>query len=541
MTIKFDPEPDVAERLEMLCRITNLETGDLINNLLDSPLSQIIDDHDCGLLRPVLQSFEFDTKEEALAAIAGYDRFVSEDEGFHYSDDAKPARTRDGRWEILYSRALSRRSTGNLPMKLFQNSKGAWFASFTDQKGKRRFISLKTKDGKVAEQIAEQIVPHELARIREPIHKEVVRYLEEKAELRSPNWTWDGGCVLRAWAAEMMIEHDCSCVQEIDTFKLQKWFYAKARTVKVSTAAAYLFWIKPFLKWCMEERHLVFYNAADQVKVPRHTKAVRRNFLTQRDAESLIDHCTDQELRVALFCAIHAGFRRCEVDMARPEWFDLDHRLIHIQISSTWQTKNGEPRTVPMTEEFHDFLEVYGLRSPFMIAPEKERAGKWRYRFDLERRFEKLTMVLGVQCTFHDLRRTFASLKVSAGVSIYKVARWCGHRVEIAERHYGHLVPADDEINIGLERRAPAPEVAAIEIPAHRQLTWEEVRELVWSKPLTRAARGIGITDNGLKKMCNRLKVPLPPQGYWQTPPANRAKFLERANRSHAKPEEIAA
>jgi hypothetical protein len=84
--------------------------------------------------------------------------------------------------------------------KLFQNSKGTWFASLTDQKGKRRFISLKTKDGKVAEQIAEQIVPHELARTREPIHKEQVSHLEEKAELCSPNWTRDGGCVLRAWA-----------------------------------------------------------------------------------------------------------------------------------------------------------------------------------------------------------------------------------------------------------------------------------------------------------------------------------------------------
>ena len=93
-----------------------------------------------------------------------------------------------------------RRRRSNLPVKLFQNSRGVWFASFTDQKGKRRFISLKTKDGKVAEQIAQQIVPHELARTREPIHKEVVRYLEEKAELRSPNWTWDGGCVLRTWA-----------------------------------------------------------------------------------------------------------------------------------------------------------------------------------------------------------------------------------------------------------------------------------------------------------------------------------------------------
>jgi hypothetical protein len=61
-------------------------------------------------------------------------------------------------------------------MKLFQNAKGAWFASFTDQKGKRRFVSLKTKDGKVAKQIAEQIVPHELSRTREPIYKEVATW-----------------------------------------------------------------------------------------------------------------------------------------------------------------------------------------------------------------------------------------------------------------------------------------------------------------------------------------------------------------------------
>jgi hypothetical protein len=80
------------------------------------------------------------------------------------------------------------------------------------------------------------------------------------------------------------------------------------------------------------------------------------------------------------------------------------------------------------------------------------------------RRFERLTMQLGIECCFHDLRRTFSSLKVSAGVSIYKVAKWNGHRVEIAELHYGHLVPSDDEIEIGIERRKPAPEVAMPEL-----------------------------------------------------------------------------
>jgi hypothetical protein len=55
----------------------------------------------------------------------------------------------------------------------------------------------------------------------------------------------------------------------------------------------------------------------------------------------------------------------------------------------------------------------------------------------------------------------------------------------------------------------------------------------VWSMPMSRACRTLGITDTGLRKMCHRLKVPVPKQGYWQVPPDRRAGFLERANRSH--------
>jgi hypothetical protein len=73
-----------------------------------------------------------------------------------------------------------------------------------------------------------------------------------------------------------------------------------------------------------------------------------------------------------------------------------------------------------MTNEFHAFLEHYGLREPFMIAPLKRCAASSRYRFDFSRRFDRLIRELGINCTFHDLRRTFASLKVSSSVSIYK-------------------------------------------------------------------------------------------------------------------------
>ena len=50
----------------------------------------------------------------------------------------------------------------------------------------------------------------------------------------------------------------------------------------------------------------------------------------------------------------------------------------------------------------------------------------------------------------HDMRRSFASNRVTAGTSIYKVARWLGDLVAVVERSYGHLAPQDDEINRGV-------------------------------------------------------------------------------------------
>jgi integrase len=368
------------------------------------------------------------------------------------------------------------------------------------------------------------------------IRESVDEYLEYHREVRSENTTRDNTTVLHAWAKELTAS-GCTCVEDIDTGKLQSWFYRKTKTVKVSTAAGYLFAVGHFLRWRIQQANPdalpPFRTAVDKVKVPRHTKAVRRVFLPLRDAERLIDSCVDPELRFALYAAIHAGFRYGEIIMSRPEWFDVEHRLIHIQSSATWQPKSGKDRPIPMSSEFATFLEGYDMSGPFMIAPWKTRAVKHRYRFDFRHRFQRLTMQTGINCTMHDLRRTFCSLKVMAGVPIFVVAKWAGHRVDVCEEHYAHLLPNDGRINMGLERKTEAPEIAAPDLPAHRQLTWEEMHELVWRLPMSRAARTLGITDTGLRKACVRMEVPLPPQGYWATPPDRREKFMARAERSH--------
>lgn len=48
-----------------------------------------------------------------------------------------------------------------------------------------------------------------------------------------------------------------------------------------------------------------------------------------------------------------------------------------------------------------------------------------------------------------------------------------------------------------------------------KRLTREELYQLVWSTPVIKAAKGLGISGVALAKRCRREGVPLPPCGYW--------------------------
>ena len=43
----------------------------------------------------------------------------------------------------------------------------------------------------------------------------------------------------------------------------------------------------------------------------------------------------------------------------------------------------------------------------------------------------------------------------------------------------------------------------------------EELFRQVWTTPMSHLAQDYGISGNGLVKICDRLKVPYPPRGYW--------------------------
>ena len=225
-------------------------------------------------------------------------------------------------------------------------------------------------------------------------------FLAYRARRISKNFHRDSSLVLYAWSRETGLQS----VRDLSTEQLQDWFDLKCRTVKVSTAASYLTWVRVFLDWCVK-RGVRFDNPADAVEIPRFGKPFRKVFVSKATVKRLIDECLDPELKYCLFGGFHAGLRFNEVVMSRPEWFDLAEGLLHITRCEEWRTKDDTDRTVPLTDEFAAFLRVYGLRVPYMVGG--KACGTKRYRFTFRKRFERYVRGKGVLITYHDLRRTF--------------------------------------------------------------------------------------------------------------------------------------
>lgn len=71
-------------------------------------------------------------------------------------------------------------------------------------------------------------------------------------------------------------------------------------------------------------------------------------------------------------------------------------------------------------------------------------------------------------------------------------------------------------------------------------LTREQLYELVWTEPMVAVAKRFGLSDVGIKKICAKSEIPVPPRGHWAKIEAGKRTFQpELPPRPPAMPQEI--
>lgn len=224
-----------------------------------------------------------------------------------------------------------------------------------------------------------------------------------------------------------------------------------------STPATYLNHLKTFFRY-LKERGKLASDPTVGLAGPPVQKRLRDRFLYPEQVMELLKAAKekgDRDLEFIIALGCECGMRRSEIASARPEWFDLRLGVVTIPAEDGRFKRKGRegerrPATIPLSRTVLEIIKRHEiLPSPFVVNPEK-LWGKWRYRFDFRKRLKNFFLKNGLDdVTIHDMRRTFGSNRVSAGVSLEKVANWQGIDTKTAWERYARFIPADEDINRG--------------------------------------------------------------------------------------------
>jgi integrase len=345
-----------------------------------------------------------------------------------------------------------------------------WWFRWT-QAGERHAVSLKTEDESEAITKARAVLAEDL--FKRPSfgdYRSVVNAFLRESQHRlkkpmRPETAKTMGFILGKFAKDCDIEF----VGQITPAVLTRWVqFLRTSGLSNETVHTYIVRLKTFLRYLEVSRHIRS-GLLDQISSPEHAPQGRKNWIHKQIVRQIIAAVKPrvylsrkttaiekarrdaQDLKFILYSGFHAGLRKNEIAMAKVSWFDLGQGLIHAQNmpDEGFILKDRDNRTIDMTREFNAFLAEYLKgRNPgeFVVKPHKAK-GAWRYRYDFGKTLASHFKRVGVECSAHDMRRSFASNAVSSGVPIYTVAKWLGDGVQVVERSYGHLAPNTGEIN----------------------------------------------------------------------------------------------
>lgn len=171
-----------------------------------------------------------------------------------------------------------------------------------------------------------------------------------------------------------------------------------------------------------------------KVKLLRDT-GKRLRYLSKEECQALISAC-DSHLRPIVVTALNTGMRRGEILSLKWDNVDLRHGFILLA-----DTKNGERREIPINgtqkATFQSLTRRLDIPHVFYDSntgiPYKE----------VKHSFKTALKRVGIHdFHFHDLRHTFASHLVMAGVDITTVKELLGHKTLTMTLRYAHLAPA---------------------------------------------------------------------------------------------------
>jgi integrase len=258
-------------------------------------------------------------------------------------------------------------------------------------------------------------------------------------------------------------------VQELTPKRLARFREELERAgVGTATVRKVMAILQSILSFAVAEE-LVDFNAGAAVRKPRYERSREPHIFLPHEVEQIRSRLASLRDRTLVSVLAYSGPRPEEV-VCRLSWGDVGERTIRYRGTK----KGGKLRFTPLLEPLADDLREWYLASgrPDTRAPvfptkhgefwDRHDWANWRRRVwqgEPERRYERSGRKATVGCAPpgtrpRDLRSSFITLQIYAGVPLTTIAKQCGTGVTMIEKHYagvienldGDQIPADRQI-----------------------------------------------------------------------------------------------
>jgi len=183
-----------------------------------------------------------------------------------------------------------------------------------------------------------------------------------------------------------------------------------------------------------------------KMKPFRHVDAARIRYLSIAEGKRLINAC-DPDFRPLVQAGLQSGARYGELCRLEVGDFNADSGTLAIR-----QSKAGKARHVVLTDESRAFFAQLTIGR---ASGEPMFRRSWGKSMQARPMAEACRRAKIKPIGFHQLRHTWASLAIMAGVPLMVVARNLGHAdTRMCEKNYAHLAPSyvTDAIRKGAPR-----------------------------------------------------------------------------------------
>lgn len=196
---------------------------------------------------------------------------------------------------------------------------------------------------------------------------------------------------------------------------------------KPSTLVREISVLKRVFNWGMDWG-LIQSNPISRVSLPKGaTKRVR--WITLYEEAGLLLASPAWLQNIILF-ALDSGLRRSEILGLTWENVNMEKKYITVI-----KSKNGQLRSVPMTEKVFDILSHFPYRSGNVFVFEGAPISVNQLEYEFQKAIKKADIK---DLHFHDLRHTCATRMVQRGVDLYSVSVILGHTSMEMTRRYSH-------------------------------------------------------------------------------------------------------